>query len=196
MSTESIQQQIDKLEKQKDDILAQLVSLKRQRTNNEQIKNYELLDFAGNSVSLLDMFGDKNDLIVIHNMGKGCNYCTLWADGFNGFAKPFADRAAFVLVSPDSPEVQQEFAESRGWTFQMASSQGSTFTSELGFSEFKDGKQYYAPGYSTFRKNPDGSITRAAYDYFGPGDLYCAVWHIFELLPEGVENWHPKKVYA
>jgi len=196
MSTPSIEQQIESLEKQKDEIIQQLVQLKHQRSNNEHIKNYELFDFAGNAVTLLELFGDKNDLIIIHNMGKGCNYCTLWADGFNGFAKPLADRAAFVVVTPDAPAVQQEFAESRGWTFRMASAHGTPFISELGFSEFKDGKEYYHPGYSTFKKYPDGTITRAAYDYFGPGDMYCSVWHMFELLPDGIANWHPQKVYA
>src|SRR6266481_1402041 len=38
-------------------------------------------------VRLSQLFGDKASLFVIHNMGAGCPYCTLWADGFNGFCR-------------------------------------------------------------------------------------------------------------
>jgi predicted dithiol-disulfide oxidoreductase (DUF899 family) len=61
-------------------------------------------------VRLSELFGDKNELFVIHNMGKACAYCTLWADGFNGVQHHLRDRAAFVVSSPDSPQAQQEFA--------------------------------------------------------------------------------------
>ena len=44
----------------------------------------------------------KRDLIVIHNMGASCPYCTLWADGFNGIYDHLADRAAFVALQPRS----------------------------------------------------------------------------------------------
>ena len=30
-------------------------------------------------VSMTDLFGDKSDLIVIHNMGRKCAWCTMWA---------------------------------------------------------------------------------------------------------------------
>ncbi|TVS08776.1 MAG: DUF899 domain-containing protein, partial [Phycisphaerales bacterium] len=33
-------------------------------------------------VSLADLFAGKRDLLIIHNMGKRCSYCTMWADGF------------------------------------------------------------------------------------------------------------------
>jgi predicted dithiol-disulfide oxidoreductase (DUF899 family) len=129
--------------------------------------------------------------MVIHNMGKGCSYCTLWADGFNGFVKPLNDRVPFVLVSPDKPSVQKEFAESRGWTFKMLSASESTFTKDLGFE--KEEKKYW-PGVSTFVRK-EGKIFRVNYDFFGPGDYYCSVWHLFDLLPKGENAWKPKYVY-
>jgi hypothetical protein len=30
---------------------------------------------------------------------------------------------------------------------------------------------------------------------FGPGDDFCAVWHFFDLLPEGVDGWEPRFAY-
>jgi predicted dithiol-disulfide oxidoreductase (DUF899 family) len=62
-------------------------------------------------VRLSELFGGKRDLFVIHNMGTTCRYCTMWADGFNGVYDHLADRAAFVLATPDTPDVQRQFAK-------------------------------------------------------------------------------------
>jgi predicted dithiol-disulfide oxidoreductase (DUF899 family) len=124
-------------------------------------------------------------------MGKSCKYCTLWADGLNGVAKPLADRVPFVVVSPDTPEVQTEFAASRGWQFPMLSAAHGTFIKDLGFYRDADG---YWPGVSALIRK-DGRIYRASYDYFGPGDPYSSVWHFYDLLPARVSGWQPKYEY-
>ena len=85
-----------------------LAELRRQLPH-EPVSDYELQGPDG-PVNLSALFGEKEDLILVHNMGSGCSYCTLWADNFNGVADHLQDRAAFVLVSPDSPAEQQEFA--------------------------------------------------------------------------------------
>ncbi len=71
-------------------------------------------------------------LLVIHNMGKACNYCSLWADGFESVAPLIGDETSFVLVNGDSPEVQREVAATRGWTFPMVSEPGTEFTQDMG----------------------------------------------------------------
>ena len=162
----------------------------------ENVENYRLKRQDGTETTLAELFGDKKELIVVHNMGKGCPYCTLWADGFNGVAEHLADRASFVVVSPNTPETPREFAESRGWRFPMASAAESDFTQDMGFKVEQDGQWYYLPGYSVFAKNDDGSITRIAYDFFGPGDVYAGIWHMFELLPGGPGEWQPQFSYA
>jgi len=60
-------------------------------------------------------------------MGRSCPYCTMWADGFNGVLDHLEDRAAFALVSPDTPLAQRKFAGSRGWKFKMVLEQGDQF---------------------------------------------------------------------
>lgn len=142
--------------------------------------------------TLEDLFEGRDDLIVLHNMGKGCAYCTLWADGFVGLHKHMLDRAAFVLVSPNDPETQTEFAESRDWPFRMVSDRELRFTKDMGM--FKEGEGVW-PGISGFRKNPDGSIVRVAWSYLGPGDDFCAVWPMFDLLDGGAGEWEPKYEY-
>ena len=51
------------------------------------------------------------------------------------------------------------------------------------------------PGVSVFRKETDGTIYRVSRAEFGPGDNFCAVWHFFDLLPEGIDGWEPKLSY-
>src|SRR5215470_19252219 len=87
----------------------------------EEVKDYVFQRADGGTVRLSDLFGAKSDLFVIHNMGKGCPYCTLWADGFNGVYEHLGNRAAFVVSSPDAPEQQRQFAASRNWKFPMVS---------------------------------------------------------------------------
>lgn len=95
-----------------------------------------------------------------------------------------------MLVSPDPPQVQAEFARSRGWPYRMISSQGSAFKADLGFQS----GDHVMPGYSTFHRDGD-RIVNVANDYFGPGDSYCGLWHMFELLDGGPGEWQPKFSY-
>lgn len=145
------------------------------------INDYVLKDTEGRDVKLSEMFGDKENLILIHNMGKACQFCTLWADGFSGEAYFIEKKASFVLVSPDVPEVQKEFAASRGWKFRTYSAADTTFIADMGYYTEAEG---YWPGVSVFHKDAEGKITRISKDYFGPGDFYSAPWHFFDLLPE------------
>jgi predicted dithiol-disulfide oxidoreductase (DUF899 family) len=145
------------------------------------VDDYILKDRDGRDVKLSEMFGDKENLVLIHNMGKSCSYCTLWADGFSGITYFMEKKSAFVLVSPDPPEVQKEFADSRGWKFKMYSGDGTTFIKDMGF--LTEAGSYW-PGVSVFHKDSSGKITRISKDFFGPGDFYSSPWHFFDLLPE------------
>ncbi len=179
------------IEKQIEDLKRKLVETKKSQPQ-EPIKDYTLTRASGESVSLSSLFGDKEDLIIVHNMGKGCPYCTLWADGFIGLTPHLEDRAGFVLVSPDRPEVLSSFAESRGWTFKTVSAAGTNFIEDLGFKK----EEGYWPGISTLHRDEDGKISRIAKAYFGPGDDFCALWPMLDLLRDGVNNWEPRYSYA
>ena len=61
----------------------------------EEVNDYEFSTTEG-KVRLSELFGDKEYLFVIHNMGAGCRYCTLWADGFNGILPHIESRAGVV----------------------------------------------------------------------------------------------------
>lgn len=147
------------------------------------VNDYVLKDRNGRDVKLSEMFGSSKHLILIHNMGKDCSYCTMWADGFKDTYKEIEKKAPFVLVCPDKHEVHKEFAESRDWKFNSYSAYDSEFVYDMGYEERKDGKKYYLPGVSVFEKNSDGRIRRVSKDVFGPGDFYCNIWHFIDLLP-------------
>jgi len=160
-------------------------------TEPEEVRDYEFATSEGKR-RLSDLFGGRDELFMIHNMGRKCPNCTLWADGFNGVYHHLADRAAFVVSSPDSPAVQEEFAKSRGWRFPMVSHEGSSFADDMGYRS-KEGR--WMPGISVFRREGK-RIVRLSDTGFHPLDDFSAVWHILDLLPEGRGGWSPKFEYA
>jgi predicted dithiol-disulfide oxidoreductase (DUF899 family) len=157
----------------------------------EEVPDYTFTTLTG-SVRLSELFGDKPELIVIHNMGSSCPSCTLWADGFNGIYDHLASRAAFVVSSPDAPAAQRSFAGGRGWRFPTVSHSGTTFAADMGYRSADGG---WLPGVSVFRR--DGNrILRVADSGFAPGDDFCSLWHIYDLLPGGAGDWHPRYRYG
>ncbi len=155
----------------------------------QEVKDYAF-ETPDGAVHLSDLFGSKDTLLMVHNMGMSCPYCTLWADGFNGIAAHLEDRAAFVVSSPDAPEAQVDFKTSRGWTFRMVSSKATGFAEDMGYK----GDEGLEPGISVFRKR-ERQIVRVSDTSFGPGDDFCAIWHLFGLIPEGPDGWQPKYKY-
>ena len=175
----------------------QITELRKQmRAAQAAIEPEEVVDYAftradGGTTKLSDLFSGQDTLFVIHNMGAGCVYCTLWADGFNGVYDHLRSRAGFALSSPDAPAEQQKFAASRGWKFPMVSNQGTTFAEDMGYRP--NGRAM--PGVSVFKRKGD-KIMRVADTAFTHGDDFCSVWHLFDLLPEGAAGWQPKFSYA
>jgi len=156
----------------------------------QKVEDYTFQNAEG-AVTLSELFGDKDDLFIVHNMGVSCAYCTLWADGYNGIYHHLANRAAFVVSSPDTLKVQADFAAKRGWLFHMVSLDGSSFADDMGFGNAADG---FMPGLSVFQRR-NGHIVRVSDTQFGPGDDFCALWHMFDMLPGGPGGWQAQFAY-
>jgi predicted dithiol-disulfide oxidoreductase (DUF899 family) len=190
--------EIDRLTREVDEAQARLAAaLKAQRNQpgfGAAVSDYRLrMAGSGSEVKLSELFGGGRDLIVVHNMGRGCVYCTLWADGFNGLYNHLASRTAFVLSTPDDPQAAAAFASGRKWTFPVVSIAGTTFAKDLGFESAKGG---VIPGLSAFHKAADGTITRVSRSQqLGPGDPFCPVWPLLDLLKDGPNGWEPKYHY-
>ena len=180
--------EIADLERQIFDLTAQLNELRRTGAR-EEVRNYTFATFAGET-SLLDLFGDNDTLLAIHNMGQGCRYCTLWADGFNGFLPHLESAMAVILVSKDPPEVQRRFANERGWRFRLASHGGGDYISEQTVVADSDNM----PGAVVYERDGD-KIYRKNACVFGPGDLYCSMWSLLGLAGLGAADWTPQFTY-
>lgn len=189
---ETIEHRIDQLELEIAERRAALAELKRQR-GPLPVEDYGLTGMDGQPVKLSQLFGDSRELLVIHNMGPRCAYCTLWADGFNGFLPQLESRVPVVLASPAGAEAQRKFGESRGWRFRMVSTMGSRFTRHLGF---EDANGNLRAGVSVLVRTEDGGIARRAFDGFAPGDPYCGLYALLDLLPEGAGEWEPRLGYS
>lgn len=182
---------MNEIQKTEQQILELVQKLEKLRKDSVPVavKNYALKDQTGD-VTLLDLFGDKEKLFAIHNMGQGCRYCTLWADGLNGFLPHLEDSLSVVLLSKDAPELQRRFANSRGWRFRLASHGGGEYLKEQ--TVIPDGGNM--PGIVCYQRKGD-QIFRKNSSVFGPGDLFCSQWHILSLAGIGMEDWTPQYNY-
>jgi predicted dithiol-disulfide oxidoreductase (DUF899 family) len=180
--------EIEQLEQEIEQRVSRLNELRRAAVP-VPVKDYQF-DTIGGTVSLSSLFGDKSILFAIHNMGQGCRYCTLWADGFNAFLPHLESQCAVVLLTKDPPELQRSFANSRGWRFRMASHGGGDYIREQSAIPGGDNQ----PGLVCYERK-DGQIFRKNATSFGPGDFYCAIWHILSLAGIGWNDWTPQYHY-
>jgi predicted dithiol-disulfide oxidoreductase (DUF899 family) len=74
----------------------------------------------------------------------------------------------------------------------MFSSNGTSFNRDMGYENEKGGQM---PGMSAFHKDESGRIFRTGTTLFGPGDDFCAVWPMLDLLKDGPAGWQPKYQY-
>lgn len=145
---------------------------------------------ADGEIGLSGLFGDRPRLLMIHNMGQGCRYCTLWADGINGVLEHLEDAMAVVLVSKDPPEIQRRMALDRGWRFRMASHGGGRYMAE----QCAMGDYPNMPGARIYERKDDKILQRGR-TAFGPGDLYSPVWHFLGLAGLNEADWTPQFHY-
>jgi predicted dithiol-disulfide oxidoreductase (DUF899 family) len=96
--------------------------------------------------------------------------------------------------------VQKKFAASRGWRFPMVCHSGTRFAEDMGYRRrgadpFDDRLGGWNPGVSVFRRE-GGRIVRVSDAELGPGDGFCVVYSLFDLVPGSDLTWGPKYSYA
>src|SRR5262245_14951332 len=180
--------ELDQLQSEISQKIARLNELRKGATPMP-VPDYTFKTLEGD-VSLLDLFAGKARLFAIHNMGQGCRYCTLWADGINAFLPHLESEFAVVLLSKDSPEMQRALANARGWRFRMASHGGGSYIREQSVVPGQDNM----PGIVCYQRQ-DGEILKRNSAIFGPGDLFCSIWHILSLAGFGEDDWTPQYSY-
>ena len=65
----------------------------------------------------------------------------------------------------------------------MVSHRNTTFAQDMGYRS----DEVWLPGVSVFRKR-SLKIWRVSDTGFPPGDDFCTIWHLFDLLPEGANG--------
>jgi predicted dithiol-disulfide oxidoreductase (DUF899 family) len=53
----------------------------------------------------MDLFGHREQLLLIHNMSSQCSFCTLWADGINGYLPHLESVLSVALVAHETPNI-------------------------------------------------------------------------------------------
>jgi predicted dithiol-disulfide oxidoreductase (DUF899 family) len=180
--------EIQALEKQLYELTTRLNEL-RTTSAGVTVPNYTFATLDG-EVTLLELFGDQDRLLMIHNMGQGCRYCTLWADGLNGFIPHLESAMSVVLVSKDAPDLQRRFANSRHWRFRLASHGGGDYIQEQSVSAGEGN----TPGVVVYERDGD-LIRRKNMAEFGPGDVFCSIWNLLAMAGVGVSDWTPQYRY-
>ncbi len=179
---------VEELERRIADLTAELNERRRAAAGRE-VADYPLRTLTG-EIRLSDLFGVHDKLLAIHNMGQGCRYCTLWADGINGFLPHLESAMAVALLSRDPADVQRRFANSRGWRFRLASHGGGAYIREQSTQPGVDNM----PGAALYAKK-DGKILRKNAVVFGPGDMFCSAWNFLALAGLGEDDWTPQYAY-
>ncbi len=180
-----MQDEIVAIEKQISDLKQTLSKL---HTSNplSTVKDYVFTTLNG-KLALSEMFAGKETLMLIHNMGTSCDYCTLWADGFNGFLPHLNSIFSVYLVSKNSPQEQDAFKHARAWNFDMASHGGGEYIKEQSVLAGEEN----LPGV-VFYQIKDGKPQRKNSAIFGPGDDYCSMWSLLSLAGVSENEWAPK----
>ena len=154
-----------------------------------KIPDYEFDSLEG-PIKLSDLFAGSDKLLMVHNMGQGCRYCTLWGDGLNPFVQHIENTLPLIMVSGDSPLVQRRFANSRQWRFRMLSHNRQQYYEE----QVKDPDYENCPGIACYQRK-GSELFRLGHANFGPGDLYCSLWHVLAIAGYSSANWTPQYRY-
>jgi hypothetical protein len=72
----------------------------------------------------------------------------------------------------------------------MVSHARTTFAADMGYRT----RTGWRPGISAFQR-AGARIVRVSDASMSPGDDFCAVWHMLDLLPEGPAGWQPTLRY-
>jgi predicted dithiol-disulfide oxidoreductase (DUF899 family) len=161
-------------------------------------------------VRLSELFAPGKDRLIVDHMmyapnaKSPCPMCSMWADGYNAIAPHVSQKVNFVLVAKVDIAKLRDLARQRGWDkIRLLSSGRSTFNADFHVED----ERGQHPGVSVFSREPGGKIhhfytTEAS---LRPGannnpnhrgiDLFCPVWNLLDLLPEGREDWFPKLSY-
>lgn len=183
----------------------QLSQLRRELPWTKVEEEYQF-DGETGKVSLAELFGERNQLIVYHFMfdpawTEGCKSCSLLADHYQALGIHLEHRdVSMVTVSRAPLERLLAFRSRMGWKFPWVSSFGSKFNHDFGVTfteeEIAQGNTFYnyetkpfpiveAPGISVFVRDEKGEIYHTYSAYARGLDLLMGIYNFLDLVPKG-----------
>ena len=170
------------------------LAAERRRMPMVKIDKPYVFDGSGGTVSLLDLFEGRRQLIVYHFMfapgvggwpTAGCPGCSLVVDQIAHLAHLHARDTSFALVSRAPLSRIQTYQKRMGWTLPWYSSSESDFNDDFGVTTPK-GETF---GLSVFLR--DGDNVYRTYFTNGRGvEALGSVWTLLDLTPYGrQEEW-------
>lgn len=159
---------------------------------------------ADGPVTLEDLFGDKDTLIVYSYMfgpqrAKPCPMCTSLMASWEGKAPDIEQRVALAMIARSPIDRLLAAKSARGWTQLKVYSDGEgDFTRDYVSAEDAD-----MPAYNVFTRR-DGTLRHFYAEEMSepdPGqDPRGApdpdpLWHLLDTTPEGRGDWYPKLEY-
>jgi len=182
------------------------LSHERQRLPWVALDKPYVFDGPAGKVTLLDLFGDRSQLVIYHFMmgpgqKEGCPSCSLVCDHLNATLPHLAGRdLAFAAVSRAPIEEISPFKARMGWRFPWVSSFGSDFNLDfqVSFSEeevasgsgrYNYGDQGFpnqeAPGLSVFARDEAGAVFHTYSTYARGAEPLLGVYQLLDLSPKG-----------
>lgn len=171
-----------------------------------KVEKEYIFDGPDGKLSLADLFGDKQQLMIYHFMygpdwEEGCPSCTFWADNFNGIDVHLAQRdIRFLAISKAELSVLEAYKTRFSWTFDWVSSLHNDFNHDflVSFNEEEKAKNetfynyrtqpYFVdelPGVSVFYKDMAGDIFHTYSTYARGLDILNGAYNFMDLAPKG-----------
>lgn len=186
------------------DHIESVAALRRDLPPGPEVRDYQFLE-GDKRVKFSELFAaDKPELLLYHLMywaddEEFCPSCSMWIDGLDAITKHIEQRANFAVATRAPVAKLQDWAQRRGWrNARLLSDMGADFARDIG-AEDDDGDPVET--IAVFKK--DGSAIRNTYiahayvlEEMRGIDLLSPVWHVFDLLPSGRDDWNPKNDYS
>ena len=190
--------------------IERVAQMRRALPPGGKVKNSYRFEGEKGAVSLEDMFGDKETLVVYCWMygprrERPCPMCTSQLSAWDGEAPDIMQRVGLAVIARSPIDRLLAFKRERGWRYLPIYSDLNDEFSRDFHSTGSDGKDDN-PGFHVFTRR-DGSIRHFWSEEMGdvtadPGQdprgaaEVMPLWAILDTTPEGrASNWYPKLSY-
>jgi predicted dithiol-disulfide oxidoreductase (DUF899 family) len=181
------------------DRIEAVAAMRRSLPPGPVVPDYTFVE-NGRRVRLSELFSEGKPYLILYHLmywakdDDFCPMCSMWLDAFNGIVPHLTQRANFVIASRAPFERLRAWGERRGWDrLRLLSDDGPSFARDI---DAEDAEGNPDSTVTVFAK--DGATLRHVYtahpmleDRERGIDLLCPVWHLFDLMPSGRDDWYP-----